>query len=127
MTAIGEPSLIAALKTKMRWTEARAGVLAENVANAATPDFRAHDLAPVDYSKPGQGPSRTDARHMTLASVDATGRSRSVDGFERTPDGNTVVLEEQMMKAAENQMDHQMAAMLYQKSLGLLRTALGKR
>lgn len=127
MTGIAEPSLIAALKTKMRWHEARQGVLAENVANAATPNFRAHELAPLDLSSPGAAPLRTDARHMTLASADASGRARSVDGFERTPDGNTVVLEEQMMKAAQNQMDHQMAAMLYQKSLGLLRTALGRR
>lgn len=127
MTGIAEPSLFAALKTKMRWHEARQGVLAENVANAQTPNFRAHDLMAVELSSPAAGPVQTNARHMTLASVDATGRARSVDGFERTPDGNTVVLEEQMMKAAQNQMDHQMAAMLYQKSLGLLRTALGKR
>lgn len=127
MTGISEPSLMAALKTKMRWHEARQGVLAENVANAATPNFRAHDLAALELGQSSARPVQTDARHLTLASSQGTGRARSVDGFERTPDGNTVVLEEQMMKAAQNQMDHQMAAMLYQKSLGLLRTALGKR
>lgn len=121
-----EPPLIAALKAKMRWHEARQGVLAENVANAATPGFRAQDLKAVEASAAG-APSRTDPRHLTLASSGGPGRAGVVDGFERTPDGNTVVLEEQMMKAAQNQMDHQMAAMLYQKSLGLLRTALGKR
>ncbi len=127
MTGIGEPSLISALKTKMRWHEARQGVLAENVANAQTPNFRAHELAPVDFSNSSMGLSRTDSRHMSLASVDPTGRPGKEDNFERTPDGNTVVLEEQMTKAAQNQMDHQMAAMLYQKSLGLIRTALGRR
>lgn len=122
-----EPPLLAALKTKMRWHEARQGVLSENVANAATPGFRAHDLRAVEDSTL-PAPARTDARHMTLASASpSSGRAGAVDGFERTPDGNTVVLEEQMMKAAQNQMDHQMASMLYQKSLGLLRTALGKR
>ena len=127
MTGIQEPSLIAALKTKMRWHEARQAMLAENVANAATPNFRAHDLAPLELSSPAAAPARTDARHMTLASADGLGRARSADGFERTPDGNTVVLEEQMMKSAQNQMDHQMAASLYNKSLGLIRTALGRR
>lgn len=127
MTGIGEPTLISALKTKMRWHEARQGVLAENVANAQTPNFRAHELAAVDFDNPSIGPARTDARHMSLASVDPTGRPGKEDDFERTPDGNTVVLEEQMTKAAQNQMDHQMAAMLYQKSLGLIRTALGRR
>lgn len=127
MSLIEQPSLIGALKSKMRWHEARQATLAENVANAATPNFRAHDLAPLDLSAPGTAPLRTDPRHMTLASTADLGRARSADGFERTPDGNTVVLEEQMMKAAQNQMDHQMAATLYNKSLGLIRTALGRR
>ncbi|PZQ19350.1 MAG: flagellar basal-body rod protein FlgB [Ancylobacter novellus] len=119
--------MIAALKTKMRWHEVRQGVLAENVANASTPNFRGQDLAPPELSEPGPAPTRTDARHMTLASIQEEGRARNVDGFARTPDGNSVTLEEQMAKAAQNQMDHQMAAMLYSKSLGLLRTALGRR
>jgi flagellar basal-body rod protein FlgB len=121
-----EPPLLAALKTKMRWHEARQGVLAENVANAATPNFRAHDLKPVEGAAAGLSPERTDPNHLTLGSAQGGPRSEAVGGFERTPDGNSVVLEEQMMKAAQNQMDHQMAAMLYQKSLGLLRAALGR-
>lgn len=122
-----EPPLFAALKTKMRWHEARQGLLAENVANAATPGFRASELKPIDDPASFVIPSQTDPRHLTLASAGGDPRSRSADGFERTPDGNTVVLEEQMMKASQNQMDHQMATMLYQKSLGLIRTALGRR
>lgn len=127
MTGLGEPTLISALKTKMRWHEARQGVLAQNVANAQTPNFRAYDLTPIDLSSPGTAPARTDPRHMSLAAVDPTGRALNVDGFERTPDGNTVTLEDQMAKAAQNQMDHQLAASLYSKSLGLIRTALGRR
>lgn len=127
MTGISEPSLISALKTKMRWHEARQSVLAENVANASTPNFRGQDLAPLELSSPGPAPTRTDARHMTLASLQEDGRAQGVDGFAKTPDGNGVTLEEQMAKAAQNQMDHQMAAMLYGKSLGLLRAALGRR
>lgn len=127
VNGISEPSLISALKTKMRWHEARQGVLAENVANASTPNFRGQDLTPLDLSSPGSAPVRTDPRHMTLASVQEIDRERPVDGFAKTPDGNGVTLEEQMSKAAQNQMDHQMAAMLYSKSLGLLRTALGRR
>jgi len=127
VSGISEPSLIAALKTKMRWHEVRQGVLAENVANASTPNFRGQDLEPPELSTPGPAPVRTDARHMSLASIQEEGRARSVDGFARTPDGNSVTLEEQMTKAAQNQMDHQMAAMLYSKSLGLIRTALGRR
>ncbi len=126
MVASVEPPLLAALKTKLRWHEARQAVLTENVANAATPGFRAHELKPIENEGSALAPAQTDGRHLSLSSSSGEMRSGVVDGFERTPDGNTVVLEEQMMKAAQNQMDHQMAAMLYQKSLGLLKAALGK-
>ncbi|HVI30348.1 flagellar basal body protein [Hansschlegelia sp.] len=125
MAGLGELPLLSALKTKMRWQEARQSVLAENVANAATPGFQAHDLKPVEEAASSVAPMQTNARHLSLASA-AGDAPRVGSGFERTPDGNTVVLEEQMTKAAQNQMDHQMAAMLYQKSLGVLRAALGR-
>lgn len=127
MSIAVEPPLMAALKTKMQWHTARQGVIAENVANAATPGFRGHDLAPVESESSGLVVSRTNGGHLTLASASGGLRSETVNGFHRTPDGNSVMLEEQMAKAAQNQMDHQMVATLYSKSLGLIRTALGRR
>ena len=38
-----------------------------------------------------------------------------------------VSLEDEMMKVASNQMDYQAATTLYSRSLGLVKTALGKR
>ncbi len=43
------------------------------------------------------------------------------------PAGNAVNLEDEMMKVAANQMDHQAAISLYSRSMGLLKTAIGKR
>ena len=48
-------------------------------------------------------------------------------GFETTPRGNAVVLEDVMMKVAPTQMDYQAATALYSRSLGLIKTALGRR
>ena len=47
--------------------------------------------------------------------------------FETTPSGNGVNLEDEMMKVAQNNQDYQLAATLYQKSLGLMKTAIGRR
>ena len=47
--------------------------------------------------------------------------------YETRPAGNSVSMEDQMMKVAGNQMDYQAATSLYTKSLGLLMTAIGKR
>jgi flagellar basal-body rod protein FlgB len=38
-----------------------------------------------------------------------------------------VNLEEEMMKAGDNQADYQLAATLYQKSMETLKIAIGKR
>jgi flagellar basal-body rod protein FlgB len=38
-----------------------------------------------------------------------------------------VNLEDEMIKVAANQMDYQAATTLYSRSLGLLKTAIGKR
>ncbi len=46
---------------------------------------------------------------------------------ETSSNGNSVVLEEQMMKVSENQMDYQTATTLYSKGLGLLRMAVTGR
>ena len=43
------------------------------------------------------------------------------------PAGNAVNLEDQMLKVSANQMDYAAATSLYSRSLGLLKTAIGKR
>ena len=44
-------SMFSLLTDKMRWHQTRQGVLAENVANAETPGFQAHELKPFDVSE----------------------------------------------------------------------------
>lgn len=133
--AFADLSLISMLKTKMNWHQGRQQVLAENVANADTPGYRARDLAPLSFESHLKGPSvspvsalRTDSAHFAARlSAPAGGfRTNETGGWEITPDGNGVVLEEQMLKVSENQFDFQLASTLYQRSLGLLRMAVGR-
>lgn len=129
-------NLLSALKTKMLWHQGRQNLLAENIANADTPGFRARDLTAPDFADLlrrsstaiiGPGPAQhsflSNTNHNTSPDFDQTIGT----DWEITPEGNAVVLEEQMMKVAENQMDYQMATSLYSRSLGLLRTAIGRR
>lgn len=119
----------------MRWHQDRQKLLAENVANAETPGYRARDLRALSFNDLVQGaqPSGvstrlTDARH--IAGSDPGGSRYQVrrdTGVITTPDGNRVNLEDEMLKVSQNQMDYQAVTGLYQRSLGLIRTALGKR
>lgn len=124
--------LFSMLKSRMRWHQERQKLLAENVANSETPGYRARDLRPIQFNDllrgGAAGPSATDARHITTGSS-SSGRFQSHRnaGVVTTPDGNAVNLEDEMLKVAQNQSDFQAAAGLYQRSLGLIRTAIGKR
>jgi flagellar basal-body rod protein FlgB len=118
------------LRTRMQWHQERQRVLSENVANADTPNFRPRDLTPPDFERTaplGVSLARTDSGHLGgLGGGSRFARERQV-GYETRPAGNAVNLEDEMLKVAANQMDYQAATSLYTKSLGLLKTALGKK
>jgi flagellar basal-body rod protein FlgB len=125
----------------MQWHQERQKVLAENVANADTPNFRTRDLKPLDFGSQVQsagvqsasqagGPVRlaaTDPAHITGAAGKGAFATDRNSKYDVKPAGNAVNLEDEMMKVASNQMDYQAAISLYSRSMGLFRTALGKR
>jgi flagellar basal-body rod protein FlgB len=121
------------LRTRMQWHQERQRLLAENIANADTPKFRPRDLTPPNFDRtaPVAQPvalQRTSSAHVAGAMSAGTGMFQSLRGGSETrPTGNAVSLEEEMLKVAQNQMDHQAAATLYAKSLGLVKAAIGKR
>ena len=43
--------ILSMLRTRMEWHQERQRVLAENVANADTPNYRPRDLAPPNSSR----------------------------------------------------------------------------
>ena len=49
--AITDLPLLGMLKTKMSWHQARQSILAQNIANADTPDFRPSDIEPMTAGK----------------------------------------------------------------------------
>jgi len=138
--AFSDIPILSALKSKLKWHQARQGVLAQNIANANTPNYKPQDLKRVDFSSlvpetsrnsGSISAARTNAAHIKLPALGTSGSSsryevvKTVD-WEITPNGNAVSLEDQMMKVTENQMEYQAATTLYSRSLGLLRLAVGQ-
>jgi flagellar basal-body rod protein FlgB len=131
--AISDLPIFSMLRTRMNWHQERQRLLAENVANAETPGYRARDLTPLDFGKQVEQAGAqlqlalTSPAHLTGvggAGHFATDRAAK---YDVRPAGNSVNLEDEMMKVAANQMDHQAAISLYSRSMGLLKTAIGKR
>ncbi|SDE40569.1 MULTISPECIES: flagellar basal body rod protein FlgB [Kordiimonas] len=129
--------LMAALKSRMKWLNTNQTVISENIGHADTPGYKAKELDKQNFSglvdnlvsdRPQGTQMRTkNSRHMdTSGSSSVTMRTREVKDSEETPSGNSVVLEEEMMKLADNQMKYGMVVNLYKKNIGLLNIALGK-
>jgi flagellar basal-body rod protein FlgB len=119
------------LRTRMQWHQERQRLLAENVANADTPKYRARDLAPPDFGyalrTAGGSLARTEAGHIAATgdagSPFAEDRNRH---YEVRPRSNAVNHEDEMLKLAGNQMDYEAVTSLYTHSLALIKTAFGK-
>lgn len=127
---ISDIPILSMLRTRMQWHQARQRVLAENVANADTPGYRARDLAPPNFERMLQAASvtlaTTNPAHIAAGGGGAQFGEDNDPRYEARPRGNTVSHEDEMLKLASNQMDYDAAASVYTHSLALIKTAFGK-
>lgn len=127
--------LISLAKQRLSWLGQRQRVLAENVANADTPDYRPRDLKGFRFEQSAPSAPATVTMDATSAghlqgSSRSSGEFRSAEQrrtYETAPAGNAVILEEQMGKVNETSLSYSLANELYRKQLGMFRTALGQR
>ena len=132
--AISDIPGLSALRTSMQWHQQRQRLLAENVSNADTPNYQPRDLvrptaeALTAGVKPGLTMARTNPAHIGFSNgADSGFALHRKASSETRPTGNAVNLDDEMLKVATNQMDYQAATSLYTRSLGLLKTAIGRR
>ena len=127
---LGSFDLFKGIAAKMAWLTQRQSVIAQNIANVDTPDFQAKDLAPLDFKNTlalKLAPARTSALHLSgTGGTGVTKEESERKPYEVTPSGNSVSVEEQMQKAATTGVDYQMITTLYQKNIGLIKTALDR-
>jgi flagellar basal-body rod protein FlgB len=113
---------------RLAWLSESQRVVSENVANADTPGFRAQttsEFAEMLSASRVSGLAVTDARHIQGNS--ATGPVRTMDdpdAWASTLDGNSVVLEQQAIRASELSGGYQLAATLYRKGHDFLRLSV---
>ena len=87
-----------------RWLSIRQATIATNIANANTPGFAARDVHPFQdiLDKTQLGVTVTNPMHLSIppADIPAT-TAKTADPWETTQSGNTVSLEQELMKAGE--------------------------
>lgn len=110
---------------------ARQNVVARNMANADTPGYAARRVVSFQSFLNGSqsaadGPR--SSRHKHLNSVTGNGPQVLIDQNQSPdPNGNTVSLEGEMLRAVDIKHDHDRALAIYKSSLDLLRISLGRR
>ncbi len=128
--------ILAMLKQRLGYLGERQRVIAQNVANADTPGYAPRDVKAFSFDAAMQSqarvaaggvePVRTAAGHLAGGPKRISGSTvktvKQLDS-ETTLDGNSVVLEDQMIKMSEARMQYDAAIGFYQKSMALLRMA----
>ncbi len=117
---------------RMSWLGKRQEVLAHNIANSDTPNYRPQDLKSQNFryflspSVPRMRLATTQASHLTpLRGNPKFRESKDKETYEVAPSGNAVVIEEQLMKVTETQSDYRLVTNLYEKHLSMIRAAIG--
>jgi flagellar basal-body rod protein FlgB len=129
----GNIPLFRAMAQRMAWLGERQQVLAQNVANVDTPGFTPKDLKAPDFralvaGATGRLPlAATEPGHIASGSSSpAAFRAVAQKGGERTPSGNSVSIEDEMMKVSQTATDYALTTNLYKRHLAMLKAALGR-
>ena len=120
---------------KMGWLNHRQRVLAQNIANADTPSYVAKDLKEIDFEKTSKPRTfrlqlaNTHKTHIQSSTLDTKLGAEQEDqkAYETSPTGNSVVIEDELIKVANTVSQHQLMIGLYRKQVGMFRLALGNR
>jgi flagellar basal-body rod protein FlgB len=110
----------------MDYIDQRQRVLAQNIANADTPSYQARDLSPFEKLLHAQPvtPVLTNPAHLSGTTDNAALVTQPVS--ERAADGNTVNIETQLTKVADDETSAAMVGNLWKTTMGMYLTALGR-
>lgn len=114
-------SMLALTSSMARHAATRHALISQNIANADTPGYKARDVA--DFAQVMKAQMQTGGLESGLNPMAII--ERSAPGAS-SPNGNSVSLEDELMRGAKAQQDHQMAVSIYRTTLGLMKTAVGK-
>lgn len=107
----------------------RQAMIAGNIAHADTPGYRARDLPSFaeTISRQDQTMRATRAAHLNGTGTPAQSH-RAVERADKAadPNGNTVMLEEEMQHAVAVKRQHDRAIAIYRSTMSILRSTIGR-
>ena len=131
--------LLNMMQSNLNYMSSRQSVISQNIANANTPGYQAKDLKKPDFSSfmasaggsaassSSSGLTQTNSMHIAASTLSGGDyrKINSEDGYEVTPTGNKVVLEDEVMKLSRVGLEYQETTSMYSKMIGMIKTAIG--
>lgn len=125
-TGIFQSSAIPVLEQVVNFSQARHNLLAGNIANMDTPDYKARDLSPEMFQSDLKRAIETGSVEHDLFGTAAAGQS-----YQKTNtlfhDGSNDSLEHQVTEVTKNQMQHNLALSILTSQFRLLQAAISER
>lgn len=112
-----------------RHAGSRQAVVAQNIANADTPEFRALKMPSFSevFEKGGLGAMKATRTNHLFGTGGAMSSVRPTESMaEPAPNGNSVSIEDEMLQAVEVSREHSRALAIYRHGLTVIRTTLGR-
>jgi flagellar basal-body rod protein FlgB len=145
LSSLFQSSSIPVLEQVVKFTEARHGVLAGNVANLDTPGYRTRDLSPALFQERLQEaiatrhePTRTYDSQPAVSTTRGPSREteRELEAFRKVEDSmksilrhdeGDVSMERQINEIVKNQQQHNLAISIMGAQFRLLKAAITER
>ena len=107
----------------------RQALVSQNIANSDTPNFKPRDLTSFKETYRGNsGMQATRTNHLFGSSLHGAASEVIVqDGLAESPNGNSVSVEEEMIRAVEVKRQHDRALAIYRPSMTVLRASIGRQ
>jgi flagellar basal-body rod protein FlgB len=125
---LSKQTLFKMIGEKLAYLGQRQKVIAQNIANADTPNYQARDLKPLNFQDQIQramhqvAPAMTQPNHLPPVTPSEPFKVIQIKRpYETSLDKNGVVLEEQAQKMSANAGDYQAATTLYKKYINMIK------
>ncbi|HZM01852.1 MAG TPA: flagellar basal body rod protein FlgB [Candidatus Saccharimonadales bacterium] len=110
-----------AAKKMLDATVLRHEAIASNIANVETPNYKRLDVAPSFESQLSQAVSSRNAAEIAALQPELAVDTKAISS---RADGNTVQLEDEMLKLNQNMVEHTLETQLVSEQLARMRMAI---
>lgn len=126
--SLAEGGVVSDIKKHLSYLNSRQSLISKNISNADTPDYKTLDLAPIQNEQKHRGIKlqATSPMHITKQNNRYNFRAiKSGDSTDTALNGNDVVIEDEMIKMADTDLEYKKAINMMRQMDSLMKVAIG--